>query len=162
MTKFISNFLRLALIGITGLILFISTLIGLEGIPALVVTYPTHAWLFYTILTGIYVSVIIFLYGMYQAFRLLHNFELQDTFSVKTSLRLAKIKYAALAIAMLYFIGSPFAYIWADFEDAPGVLLIELIFLGLALAVTAFAKLAQSIVIEGTNKINSAEQQKLA
>lgn len=106
MTKLISNFLRLALIGITGLILFISTLIGLEGIPALVVTYPTHAWLFYTILTGIYVSVIIFLYGMYQAFRLLRNFELQDTFSVKTSLRLAKIKYAALAIAMLYFIGS--------------------------------------------------------
>lgn len=150
MTKFISNFLRLALIGITGLIVFISIMIGLGTIPAMIQLYPGNDWLFYTIITGIYVSVVFFAYGMFQAFMLLRNFELHETFTAKTGLRLAKIKYAALAIGGLYVLGSPFAYIWAQIEDAPGLLLIELIFGGLSFAVAAFAKLSQNIVAEGT------------
>jgi len=79
------------------------------------------------ILMGLVISAIPLIYIFYQAYNLLNNIDnnLSLTDSSVNSLRI--IKVCSFIISLMYLIGSPFIFNVAQQDDAPGVVLINII-----------------------------------
>lgn len=99
------------------------------------------------ILIGVVVSAFPLLYIFYQAYNLLNNIDanLSLTDSSVNSLRIIKI--CSFLISLLYLIGSPFIFYVAEQDDAPGVVLINLIFIMGPFAVGVFTYILQKLLI---------------
>ena len=99
------------------------------------------------ILIGVVLSTIPLLYVFYQAFLLLKNIDnnLSLTDSSVNSLR--KIKVSSFLISLMYLIGSPFIFNVAQQDDAPGVVLINIILLLGSFSVGVFTYILQKLLI---------------
>lgn len=99
------------------------------------------------ILIGVVLSTIPLLYVFYQAFLLLKNIDnnLSLTDSSVNSLR--KIKVSSFLISLMYLIGSPFIFNAAQQDDAPGVVLINIILLLGSFSVGVFTYILQKLLI---------------
>ncbi len=99
------------------------------------------------ILIGVVISTIPLLYIFYQAFNLLKNIDkdLSLTDSSVNSLRIIKI--CSFFISLLYFMGSPFIFNVAERDDAPGVILINIILLIGSFSVGVFTYILQKLLI---------------
>ncbi len=80
------------------------------------------------ILLGMYVPAIPFYIGLFQAMKLLNYIDKNKAYSALSVTALKKIKYCAFIISTLYAAGMPYIFTVADRDDAPGVVLIALIF----------------------------------
>ncbi len=98
------------------------------------------------ILLGMYVTVIPFFIALYQALLLLNAIDQNTAFSELSVKRLTNIKYCALIISALYAAGMPYIYIVAERDDAPGVILIGLVFVGASAVVATFAAVLQKLL----------------
>ena len=99
------------------------------------------------ILIGVVISTIPLLYIFYQAFNLLNNIDkdLSLTDSSVNSLRI--IKACSFLISLMYLIGSPFIFNVAERDDAPGVVLINIILLIGSFSVGVFTYILQKLLI---------------
>ena len=99
------------------------------------------------ILIGVVISTIPLLYIFYQAFNLLNNIDknLSLTDSSVNSLRI--IKVCSFLISLMYLIGSPFIFNVAERDDAPGVVLINIILLIGSFSVGVFTYILQKLLI---------------
>lgn len=99
------------------------------------------------ILIGVLISTIPFLYVFYQAYNLLNNIDanLSLTDSSVNSLRI--IKVCSFLISSMYLIGSPFIFTIAQRDDAPGVVLIDIILLLGSFSVGVFTYILQKLLI---------------
>ena len=90
-------------------------------------------------------SVIPFLYALYHMFRLLGHIDKNRAFSQQSVKILMRIKYAAAIITAIYTLGLPAVYMVADYEDAPGIMVVGLFVAFVAFNVTTFAGVAQKL-----------------
>jgi hypothetical protein len=99
------------------------------------------------ILMGLVISTIPLLYIFYQAYNLLNNIDnnLSLTDSSVNSLRI--IKVCSFLISSMYLIGSPFIFNVAQRDDAPGVVLIDIILLLGSFSVGVFTYILQKLLI---------------
>lgn len=99
------------------------------------------------ILIGSLISIIPLLYTFYQAYLLLNNIDrnLSLTESSVHSLRI--IKVCSFLISLLYLIGSPFIFYVAQQDDAPGVVLINVILIAGPFSVGVFTYILQKLLI---------------
>lgn len=99
------------------------------------------------ILTGLIISAIPLFYIFYQAYTLLNNIDnnLSLTDSSVNSLRIIKI--CSLLISLMYLIGSPFIFNVAQQDDAPGVVLINIILIMGPFSVGVFTYILQKLLI---------------
>lgn len=99
------------------------------------------------ILIGVVISTIPLLYIFFQAFHLLNNIDknLSLTDSSVNSLRIIKI--CSFLISLMYLIGSPFIFNVAERDDAPGVVLINLILIIGPFSVGVFSYILQKLLI---------------
>ena len=99
------------------------------------------------ILIGVLISTIPFLYVFYQAYNLLNNIDanLSLTDSSVNSLRI--IKVCSFIISLMYLIGSPFIFYVAQQDDAPGVVLINIILIMGPFSVGVFTYILQKLLI---------------
>ena len=99
------------------------------------------------ILIGAVILTIPLLYIFYQAFNLLNNIDkdLSLTDSSVNSLRI--IKVCSFIISLMYLFGSPFIFNVAERDDAPGVVLINLILIIGPFSVGVFAYILQKLLI---------------
>jgi hypothetical protein len=99
------------------------------------------------ILIGVVISTIPLLYIFFQAFHLLNNIDknLSLTSSSVNSLRIIKI--CSFLISLMYLIGSPFIFNVAERDDAPGVVLINLILIIGPFSVGVFSNILQKLLI---------------
>lgn len=88
-----------------------------------------------------YISLIPFLYSLLQTFNLLTYIEKGNIVSELGIKALEKIKYSALLFSVLYVILLPRMFKITQEEDAPGVLLIGLIFTFFPLIIALFVSL---------------------
>ncbi|SDH71061.1 DUF2975 domain-containing protein [Alteribacillus bidgolensis] len=139
-------FLRLAvfLIGTPVLALCIFGLPWLANNPI----NPDYAHILYPILIIMYVSVIPFFVALYQAFRLLSYIDKNKAFSNISVRALKKIKYCAIIISGLYVAGLPFFYIFAQLDDAPGLVIIGMIPIFASVVIAVFAAVLQRLLQE--------------
>jgi uncharacterized membrane protein YuzA (DUF378 family) len=109
------------------------------------------AYMVFGILTVMYVSVIPFYVGLYQAFKLLSFIDKNNAFSQISVWALKKIKYCAIIISGLYVVILPFIFIIAEWDDAPGLVLIGVVIVGASMVIAVFAAVLQRLLQEAIN-----------
>lgn len=104
------------------------------------------AYVLYGILIVMYVSAIPFFIALYQTFRLLSYIDTNKAFSELSVRALKNIKNCATTISILYVVGMPLFYLVGEIDDAPGVILIGMIFIFAPMIVTVFAAVLQKLL----------------
>lgn len=141
-----------------GSTFFLKAVIALFGIGVLalcIFVLPIgitnkHVGMYRPILIGMYIPAIPFFIGIYQTLKLLHYIDTNKAFSERSVKALKYITYCGLTIGGLYAIGMPYIWLVAQKDDAPGVVLLGLVFtfapLGIAVISTLLQKLLQNAI----------------
>lgn len=95
-----------------------------------------------------YLTAIPFYFALYQAFKLLSYIDKNKAFSELSIKALKTIKYCAMTISILYVVGMPLFYFMAEFDDAPGIIVIGLIVIFASMVITVFAAVLQRLLQE--------------
>ncbi|MGM0881835.1 MAG: DUF2975 domain-containing protein [Bacillota bacterium] len=106
------------------------------------------AYVLYGIVIVMYVSAIPFFVALYQAFKLLSYIDMNKAFSEISVKALKNIKYCAITFSGLYVVGMPFFYIFAELDDAPGIILIGMLFVFASMVIAVFAAVLQRLLQE--------------
>ena len=99
-------------------------------------------------ITIMYVAAIPFYIALYQAFKLLSYIDQNKAFSELSVMALKKIKNCAITISCLYVVGLPLFYIFAQLDDAPGVVIIGMMLVFAPLVIAVFAAVLQRLLQE--------------
>jgi len=108
--------------------------------------WPISTYVLYPGLIGIYATIIPFLLALHQAFRLLQYIDTYNPFSEVSINALRNIKFCAVAMSMLYWVGMPLVFAFADYDDAPGGVLIGAALASTPLIIATFAAVLQKLV----------------
>ena len=110
------------------------------------IEYPIIApvWL-YLFIGGLYLSVIPFFVALLQGMKLLHYIDTNTSFSPVSLKALRIIKFSGIAISICYAAGIPYLFYVADFDDAPGLILLSVAFACVPLVVATFATVLQKL-----------------
>lgn len=100
----------------------------------------------------LYVAAAAFLYGLYKVWRIMDFIDKNAAFSEATLQALGGIKLAALAVAAVFIAGTPFLYLAAEMEDAPGVLALGLTVIVVASAAAVAAGIMRALAQQVIDK----------
>jgi len=106
------------------------------------------AYVVFGILFIMYISAIPFYSALYLAFKLLNYIDKNQAFSNLSVTALQKIKRCAITISGLYVVALPFIYIIAEWDDAPGLIIIGMVVVGASLIIAVFAAVLQRLLQE--------------
>ncbi|KOP82703.1 hypothetical protein AMS60_09560 [Bacillus sp. FJAT-21945] len=109
---------------------------------------PKFAYIKYLVFIVFYASAIPFYFALYQAFKLLRYIDKNMAFSQMSVNALKKIKYCAITISSLHVLVLPFFYLFAEIDDAPGVIFIGLVVPFASLVIAVFAAVLQKLLQE--------------
>lgn len=98
------------------------------------------------ILLWLYLPAIPFFVSLIQSFKLLNLIDKNKAFSEKSVNSLRIIKYCGLVISVIFLAGMPMVYFAADRDDAPGVMLIGLVFVFASFVIATFAGVLQKLL----------------
>lgn len=143
-----TNFLKLAVI--------------LMGVPVLAICIAAMPMIVRNIAAGLsgweyamlgifiimYASAIPYYTALYQAFKLLIYIDKNKAFSELSVSALKKIKKCAVTISGFYFIALPLFYIFAEVDDAPGVILVGMMLVFAPMVIAVFAAVLQRLLQE--------------
>ncbi|HHX61578.1 MAG TPA: DUF2975 domain-containing protein [Epulopiscium sp.] len=104
------------------------------------------AYVMYGILTIMYVSAIPFFTALYQGFKLLSYIDTNQAFSDISVVALKKIKNAATTISIMYVVAMPLFYVVGEIDDAPGIIIIGMIFIFAPMTIAVFAAVLQKLL----------------
>lgn len=99
------------------------------------------------ILVGATFTTFPFLYIFYQSNRLLRFIERNQSLTNDTVRALRHITISSFVISGMYIFGAPFIYTVAERDDAPGVILINLILIAAPLIVGVFSWILQKLLL---------------
>ncbi|MDX8342398.1 DUF2975 domain-containing protein [Rossellomorea sp. YZS02] len=118
------------------------------GLPLLAmnVSGSSFANMIYGILAVMYASAIPFYAALYQAFKLLTFIDRNNAFSESSVKALKTIKTCAIVIGSFYTVGIPLFYMLAEADDAPGVIVIGMIFIFGSIVIAVFAAVLQKLL----------------
>lgn len=150
--------------GSTLFLKIVVCLLGLVVLALCIFVLPngirtTHWGGYRPILLGMYIPAIPFFIALYQILKLLNYIDTNKAFSIQTIKTLKYIKVCAFIISGLYALGLPYIFYVAQLDDAPGVVLIGLIFTFAPLIVAVFATILQKLL---TNAIDLKSENELA
>lgn len=137
-------FLKIAIF-IIGLPVFTLSILGLPWLANNPVN-PEYAHGLYPILIGMYLSTIPFYLALYKAFRLLGYIDKNIAFSELSVKALKDIKNCAITIMTLYVIMTPFFFIVAEKDDAPGLIIFGMIPIFVSMVIAVFAAVLQKLL----------------
>ncbi|MFC6171860.1 DUF2975 domain-containing protein [Loigolactobacillus jiayinensis] len=95
---------------------------------------------------GLYASAAAFFVALRQGLLLLRYIDNDCAFSELSITALRKIKVSATVLSGLYFIGLPLAYVVAQEQDAPGIIVICFMFAVAASTIAVFAAVLQKLL----------------
>jgi len=136
-----------------GSTIFLRIVIFLIGVAVLSVcviiagvSVSGHAGMFLPILLIAGAAAIPFLYALYQAVLLLGYIDKNTAFSALSVKAIKHIKYCAFTISVLYAAGMPYIIYVADKDDAPGAVVIGLVFIFAPLVTGVFAAVLEKLL----------------
>lgn len=142
-------FLKIAVIFI-GLPILVLCILGFPWLVKNPVN-PNYAFILYSIVIGLYLTAIPFFIALYQAIRLLNFIDLKQSFSDLSVGSLRIIKICAFTISGLHALMTPFSFLLAEMDDAPGIILISMVFVISSLVVGVFAAVLQKLLKEAVD-----------
>lgn len=145
-----------------GSTLFLKIAVILIGIPVLAVCiflvpeigniaaklFPDKGYIKYLVLIDLYATAIPFYFALYQSIKLLSYIDKNKAFSELSVKALKKIKYCAIIISSLHVIILPLFYVFAEKDDAPGVIFIGLVVPFASVVIAVFAAVLQKLLKE--------------
>jgi hypothetical protein len=142
-------FLKLVLC-VMGLIGVALAIFALPSIPSQkMANYPYLLQLAYLFMTGLYMAAVPFYIALYEAWQLLNYIDKNVAFSPLSVKALKYIKYSAVAVSVCFAMGLPFLYMFAELDDAPGLIIISTAFAASPLVVATFAAVLQKLIANG-------------
>jgi hypothetical protein len=143
-----------------GTTLFLKLAVILIGIPVLALCiflvpeiaefaaelYPDMSYLKYLVFIDLYATAIPFYIALYQAFKLLNYIDKNKAFSELSVTAIKKIKFCAIAVSILYVLGMPLFYLIAEKDDAPGIIVIGMVFIFVSMVIAVFAAVLQRLL----------------
>ena len=112
--------------------------------------HPEMTKALYGIILTMYAAAVPFFIGLYQALQLLNLIDKNKAFSKLSAKALRRITYCAVAISAVYTASLPLFYVWAENDDAPGLIVIGMIFVGASLTVAVFAAVLERLFLDAT------------
>ncbi|WP_042354213.1 DUF2975 domain-containing protein [Bacillus rubiinfantis] len=138
--------LTVVLMGIPVLTLCIFLVPELEEIAAKLL--PKFAFINILVSLIFDASAIPFYFALYQAFKLLRYIDRNEAFSEFSVKALRKIKYCAVTISALHLLVLPLFYLFAEMDDAPGVIFVGMIVPFASIVIAVFAAVLQRLLQE--------------
>jgi hypothetical protein len=125
---------------------------------AVAAEYPSITYVFYLLIVAVYIAATLFFFALHQAFRLLSYVDKKQVFSRLTVRALKRISYFAVAISVVFAACLPLFYVWAQNDDAPGLVVVGMFLVAAPLTVAVFAGVlqqlfAQAIAIKSENDL---------
>lgn len=108
--------------------------------------FPEFDYIDYLASIVFYASAIPFYFALYQAIKLLSYIDKNKAFSELSVKALKKIKYSAIAITSLHVLALPLFYVFAEKDDAPGVIFIGLLVPFASMVISVFAAVLQKLL----------------
>ena len=143
-----TNFLKIAVI-LLGIPILALCIFGLPMLAKEAAESNSEfAYVLFAIVSVMYVSAIPYLVALYQAFKLLSCIDKNKAFSEISVKCLKTIKNCAIIICGSYVVGLPFFFIFGHLDDAPGVVLIGMIFIFAPMVIAVFAAVLQKLLQE--------------
>lgn len=151
-----TGFLKVVLV-LMALFVAALCLIVLPALAKEVSSYYPPYFLYPTIV-GMYACALPYFYSLFQGWQLLVLIDRQEAFSSASVTALRRIKYSAGIIALFYLACLPFFALVGQVDDAPGLILVGLIFTFAPLVVSVFAAvleklLEQALAIKAENDL---------
>jgi len=148
MKRVSTTFLKLAVIlmGFPVLALCIFLVPEIGNIAAKLL--PEFAYIKHLVFIPFYASAIPFYFALYQAFNLLRFIDKNKAFSELSVMALKKIKYCAITISSLHVLVLPLFFLFADKDDAPGVVIVGLVVPFASIVIAVFAAVLQKLLQE--------------
>jgi hypothetical protein len=91
-------------------------------------------------------SVIPFYFALYQAFKLIRYIDKKKAFSQLSVKALRNIKFCAITISCLHVLVLPLFYLFAEKDDAPGVIFVGLVVPFASMVIAVFAAVLQKLL----------------
>ncbi len=110
--------------------------------------FPEYAYAVYAVFVAFYTAAVPFLIGLYNAWRLLDFIDKGGAFTKPTVKALSGIAICAAVASGVFLLSMPFFYIWGDLDDAPGLIVIGMVFVSAPLVVSLFAAILQRLISE--------------
>lgn len=136
-----------------GSTLFLKTVIYIIGLVVLAlcviiagVTLSGNAGMHLPVLIGMFIAAFPFFFALYQGLLLLRYIEKNTAFSDLSVKAIRNIKYCAFTISVLYSAEMPFIIHVAEKDDAPGIVMMGLIFIFAPLITGVFAAVLQRLL----------------
>ncbi len=140
--------------------LFLKFVVVLMGIPVLALCIflvpeigdvtakllPEFAFIKYLVSIIFYASAIPFYFALYQAFKLLRYIDKSEAFSELSVNALKKINRCAITISILHLLVLPLFYLFAEVDDAPGVIFVGLVVPFASMVIAVFAAVLQKLL----------------
>ncbi len=108
--------------------------------------YPSIVVAIRSLLIVMLLASVPFFIAVKQAFNLLSYIDANTAFSLRSVLALKRIALSGIAISTLYIAALPLFYIWADQDDAPGLVVIGMVMVAAPLVVSVFAAVLQRLL----------------
>ena len=144
-------FLRLAVtaigLGVVALCILLLPLIW----QAAYIEYQEDGYAVRVVVAAMYLAAVPFFFGIYKGWRILDAIDTGQSFSLASVRALQEISYCAGIISLIYIVTLPFFYIWAQSDDAPGLVLIGLFFVGMPAIVSVATGLLRLLLAEAVN-----------
>lgn len=141
-------FLRLAILAIGAIVLALC----IFALPSIWVHVPdeyrdehVHVAI-RAILLAFYAGAVPFFIALFQSLKLLGYIDKNKAFSSLSVRALKVIAYCGVAISIIFAASLPFFYIWAENDDAPGLIVMGMILSCAAFTVTVFAAVMQRLL----------------
>ncbi|OXB85621.1 MULTISPECIES: DUF2975 domain-containing protein [Geobacillus] len=134
----------LVLIGLPVLALCLFLVPALAKVAVKLV--PAFPWIKYFVYLVFEASALPFYFALYQAFRLLTYIDQNSAFSERSVEALKKIKSCAVVICGLHLLALPLFYLFAEKDDAPGVIFVGLLVPFASLVIAVFAAVLQKLL----------------
>jgi len=110
------------------------------------VSISGNAGMFLPLMLGMLVAAVPFFFGLYQGVLLLSYIDKNIAFSELSVKAIKKIKYSAGVISVLYALMMPYIIYVAERDDAPGAVIIGLIFIFAPFVIAVFAAVLERLL----------------
>jgi hypothetical protein len=151
MKRFATIFLRSAILIMALGVLLICTLLLPSLWNDVAAEFPHYSYAVYAVFIAMFIAAIPFFIGLNGAWRLLTCIDKNKAFTKKSAKTVRTIAFSALAITVIYMISMPFFYIWADGDDAPGLMVIGMVLIGAPMVIAVFAFLLHHLISEAAD-----------
>jgi hypothetical protein len=140
--------------------LFLKIVVFLLALPVLAACFILLPWLIrdtlqsnwvlakflFPVIGVMYASAVPYFLALYQAFLLLSYIDKNTAFSEWSVKALRNIKFCAMIISVFYLASMPFFYLIGEKDDAPGVILIGMVFTFAPFVIAAFAAVLEKLL----------------